>query len=204
MGITTARMNEFHTAAKSDPVLQKPLEIGIHKQTLNKIYAPIKDAMDHHPGYREFDLTLFRLIDASYHMCSEPFTRHEVKSAEIRKNRTELLNGINAVKEAVEDAFRSHQDTEIMMVDHVGIYGMAANTHRIRDAAQIQGQFMGQKAVEEALYAHADEIDNAQKRLWMPNVTARSHVFADNPSSNDGTLAIDNIMINGTTEHNAA
>jgi hypothetical protein len=89
----------------------------------------------------------------------EAFSKESVFSPE----RTDFLNALQGILEKCETAQAEHID-----VDFEDLFVLHKNRHVINDAAHIHEAFMGNAELAASLRQVAENIESAQKNLWLP------------------------------------
>ncbi len=176
MSLSAYLKKEFLTAAKDSPELQKPVELSIEKETLKQIMEPVA-------AHIKNDVVLGETYDQPHlcdqlielrRMCSEAQVTQKVDSPKEREDRNTLTNTLQGVMESVEDA----QGSPFIMLDKDDLFNLPRLTDVLRNEAAVYREFMHSESVASVLDNVANNIDQAQKRLWRPEVRDERAHFA--------------------------
>ncbi len=169
MSISANMKQQFFKAADaalSDQALQQRPVVNIEVETFQQILAPIEDLLDSDPVYGQYEIGIDHQIEELRKMCLEAQAAHTTRDTCTKQRRSELLNVLQSVLENIQETI--DDNSQFIQVDFGDLFALSDLTDVIYEAGMTHGEFLNHNSASQALFATAKNIDEAQKRLWLP------------------------------------
>ena len=192
MSISAKMKQQFFKAADdalSDSALQQRPVVNIDMETFRQILAPIEGLLDGDPVFSQYETGVEHQIEELRRMCLEAQAAHTTKDTCTKQRRSELLNVLQGVLENIQET--SNKDSQFVQVDFGDLFALSDLTDVIHEAGMTHGEFLNHHEASQALFSTAKNIDEAQKRLWLPALKMQEELAlgaefnSDQGASND-------------------
>ncbi len=139
--------------------------IKMQEAIFHQILEPIHQTMINDPVYADIEININKQVKELRQICSEVQTSHETDDYILKLGRNELLNILQNVLENTKNASGG-----AIAMEGNDLIALSNLTDIIRGDAKIYREFMKAPLIAEALNQVADNIDEAQSRLWKPGI----------------------------------
>ena len=157
--------DKFLKAAAAEPSQQDSPVMKMKDNIFHQILKPINQIMINDPVYSDTDIDINKQVKELRQICKEVQMRHDTDDYILKLGRSELLNILQNISDNIDDG-----EGKAIVMEGDDLFTLSNLTDVIRGNAKIYKEFMKAPMIAGALYQVADNIDEAQSRLWKSGI----------------------------------
>lgn len=171
MSLQAELQNKFRKAVVHDVSLQQRPFYSVDEAVLREVLSPIGDVLNQDAVYGQYETDLYHQVCELRQICEEVKIAHTTDDGELIGKRNTLGLTLQGLLESVQD-----QKGQYIDIDFEDLKNLPQMNEVMKGYATIYREFMNQPGIANALDDVADNIVEANKRLWQP-----SHDAANDP-----------------------
>jgi len=169
MSLSTQLRREFQAVSRhiaEDARFQTRPVIAVDALTFQQILQPIRDIFARDPMYARSAMQLSDQMAEVRQMCQEVQAAQTVTDPLIKKRRSQLLNVLQGLYEAIEEM--EEKGSVMAEVDYEDLYAVTDLLDVLQANAVAYKEFMRAPQIAHALSGVHRNLKFAQNRFWVP------------------------------------